>query len=281
MSKQLKEAAASINYGGGRKRIFIGMLCASCLVVCIVLFLILVLPWQLHNPDYLRLICIITGISGIAAFCWLCLMLVFHIYTGKNLPGIGWIRHVMIRLLLPLMEILARFLGINRTLVRRSFIKINNEFVLANSAVIAPGELLLLLPHCIQSSQCPRRLAFSLENCLNCGGCQIGYLRNLAKQNGFQIAVASGGTVARRIVVECKPKRIIAVACERDLISGIQDTYPIPVFGVLNERPCGPCRDTLAPRKQLEAALSFFLGSSFSNSSDHAHSSRLFREIAE
>ena len=36
----------------------------------------------------------------------------------------------------------------------------------------------------------------------------------------------------------------MAVACERDLTSGIQDSYPIPVIGVLNERPFGPCRNT-------------------------------------
>lgn len=263
MSEAFKKITARHNYGGGRKRIFIGLLCASCVVVCIFLFLILILPWWLQDSTTLRLFALSLGFLGIGIFTWLCLTLVFHIYTGQYLPGIAWVRHVMIRLLLPMMEIVGRNCGINKTVVRRSFIKINNEFVLAHSEHVPPEKLLLLLPHCIQASRCSRRLVFSLDNCADCGGCQIGEFRRLAKANGFQIAIATGGTVARRIVVECKPQRIIAVACERDLTSGIQDTYPLLVFGVLNKRPQGPCHDTIAPEKQLSLALSFFLGSAF------------------
>jgi len=51
---------------------------------------------------------------------------------------------------------------------------------------------------------------------------------NLAEKYGVDLAVATGGTIARRIVVETHPDLIIAVACERDLTSGIQDTTPLP-----------------------------------------------------
>jgi hypothetical protein len=73
------------------------------------------------------------------------------------------------------------------------------------------------------------------------------------------IAVATGGTLARRIVVERRPKLIIAVACERDLSSGIQDSYPLPVYGILNRRPQGPCYDTLVNLERVEEALQTFL----------------------
>ncbi|HCG04438.1 MAG TPA: hypothetical protein DEV75_05105, partial [Desulfovibrio sp.] len=45
----------------------------------------------------------------------------------------------------------------------------------------------------------------------------------------------------------------------RDLASGIQDTHPIPVYGVLNERPNGPCLDTLVSLGNVEKALRHFL----------------------
>jgi hypothetical protein len=51
---------------------------------------------------------------------------------------------------------------------------------------------------------------------------------------------------------------ILAVACERDLASGIQDTYPLPVYGILNERPFGPCLDTRVSLARLEDALKRF-----------------------
>ena len=57
-----------------------------------------------------------------------------------------------------------------------------------------------------------------------------------------------------------KPKVIIGVACERDLSSGIQDSYPIPVFGVFNRRPFGPCYDTDVSLELVEKGIKTFLG---------------------
>jgi hypothetical protein len=69
------------------------------------------------------------------------------------------------------------------------------------------------------------------------------------------IAVATGGTIARRIVIEVRPDLIIAVACERDLTSGIQDTTPLPVYGIFNQRPFGPCLNTRVALDRVESVL--------------------------
>ena len=93
---------------------------------------------------------------------------------------------------------------------------------------------------------------------------------DLRDRYGIQLAIATGGTIARRIVVQTRPRCIVAVACERDLTPGIQDSYPLPVFGVLNQRPCGPCLDTLVPLGALEEAIRLFLGCSASSEPLHA-----------
>ncbi|MEG1610708.1 MAG: DUF116 domain-containing protein, partial [Bilophila sp.] len=46
---------------------------------------------------------------------------------------------------------------------------------------------------------------------------------------------------------------------ERDLSSGIQDTNPLPVFGVINERPHGPCLDTCVNILRVEHAIRQFI----------------------
>jgi hypothetical protein len=51
------------------------------------------------------------------------------------------------------------------------------------------------------------------------------------------------------------------VACELDLTTGIQDTYPIPVIGILNERPNGPCINTRADIDKVRNAIIDFLES--------------------
>ena len=249
-------------YGGARKRIFIGLMLASCLVLCLGLTVFLILPWSdaLNGVVWLERLSLVVGLACIAAIMWLCLMLVFHIYTGKALPGARSVRHVTIRLFFPLMELLAKFVGIDRSKVRRSFIKVNNELVLSRRKPVQPHELLLLLPHCVQRSSCPHRLVHNADHCQRCRQCPVGSLLDLRDKYGIKFAIATGGTIARRIVVQSRPSCIIAVACERDLTSGIQDSYPLPVFGVLNTRPNGPCLDTLVPMDALEDVIRLFLG---------------------
>lgn len=257
---QLIKQTASEAAAGGRKRIFLGLLTASCVVVCCFLFIFLIFPWLLSPISaWMAIISMGAGLTGIALLGWLCLTLVFHIYTGRYLPGISGVRHLCVRLFLPLMEMVGKTVGLDKTTVRRSFIKVNNELVCVSSPPVPAERLLVLLPHCIQAASCPRRLGPDLNRCVACGQCQIGELRKYAESIGIRIAIATGGTVARRIVAEIRPKQIIAVACERDLTSGIQDSYPIPVFGVLNSRPAGPCHDTVAPMRALENAIAFFL----------------------
>lgn len=251
---------ANLAAQGGRKRIFLGLLTASCVFLCLLALLFLILPWLSPARDIFAGLSIATGIATIALLAWLCLSLVYHIHTGRDLPGINGARHLCIRLFLPLMEMAGRLVGLDRLAVRRSFIKVNNELVLAHASPIEPGKILILLPHCIQASACQLRLGPDLGRCAGCNRCQIAQIRKLAEKYGIRAAIATGGTVARRIVVETRPKAIVAVACERDLTSGIQDCFPIPVFGVLNERPLGPCHDTLAVMPALEAAIAFFLG---------------------
>lgn len=248
-------------HGGERKRVFIGLLIASCLVLCLFLLLFLVVPWTLlqENAHWLPALSIGFGLIGICLLLWLCLGIVLHCYAGLALPAFSGVRHITVRLLFPLMELLAKFVGINRDRLRRSFITVNNEAVCAQQRKYRPSALLLLLPHCIQNSACPFRLVYDVDNCQRCGKCPVKDLLELRDKYAIQLAIATGGTIARRLVVEMKPKCIIAVACERDLTAGIQDSYPLPVFGVLNQRPHGPCLNTLVPLAAVEAVIQNFL----------------------
>ena len=97
------------------------------------------------------------------------------------------------------------------------------------------------------------------NNCKRCGGCNIGDLVALSEEMGFHFFVATGGTLARQIVYNTRPKAVLAIACERDLMSGIQDVFPLPAVGVLNIRPNGPCYNTSVDmaevRRQLEEII--------------------------
>ncbi|WP_279378941.1 DUF116 domain-containing protein [Acetivibrio straminisolvens] len=67
--------------------------------------------------------------------------------------------------------------------------------------------------------------------------------------------MVTGGTAARNIVSKIRPKIIVSVACERDLSSGIADVGSIPVIGIINDRPNGPCYNTNVDVNALKKKL--------------------------
>ena len=102
-------------------------------------------------------------------------------------------------------------------------------------------------------------MTHDVYNCKQCDRCQVGGLLKIAKEYGCQFIVVTGGTLARMKVKEAKPKAIIAIACERDLASGMADVFPIPVIGVLNERPNGPCCNTTVDINKVRDAVELLI----------------------
>ncbi len=142
--------------------------------------------------------------------------------------------------------------------IRRVYIQANNESVLSGGIKVKPENLLVILPHCIQSSKCMYRMRSGLEDCRQCGACNIGEIRRLVGEYGVRVELATGGTSARKIIQDSKPGFVIAVACERDLSSGIMDVKGLPVYGILNDRPNGPCKDTFVEIGELEKMIKTF-----------------------
>lgn len=260
---QLKVVAGQPDdqYGKAKKRLFIGLVTGTSALVCLFLAVLWVIPYigfaAIHPlaPWIFGLLFLAIAILVI----WSSLGLVLNILSGKTLPFSKRMRGVTVKLFLPLMMLLGRSLGMSKEKIRASFIQVNNELVASTGQTYAPHEILLLMPHCLQNSQCKMRLTYDINNCKRCGNCPIKGLLELSEAYGLHLAVATGGTIARRIVVQKRPRLILAVACERDLSSGIQDTYPLPVFGVLNYRPLGPCLDTQVSLQNLEEAIRMFL----------------------
>ena len=187
------------------------------------------------------------------------LTLVGIIARGREVPGARKLRGILIRFFLPLLTALGALFGISRDDVRRSFIEINNALVRSGSFRAVPKRILVLMPHCIQRDDCPYRITVDVKNCRQCGRCDFSDLTGIAERLGVEMTVATGGTLARRVIVETRPELIVAVACERDLSSGIVETYPIPVIGVLIDRPEGPCINTRVDVRNVKDALETFL----------------------
>ncbi len=144
--------------------------------------------------------------------------------------------------------------------IRKIYIKLNNSYIYKNKYNIDNKDILVLIPHCIQKNSCKLKVTSSINNCKSCGICNVSDLLKLNEKFGVEVFIATGGTLARKKIIEKRPKAVVAVACERDLTSGIQDIKNIPVLGVFNKRPNGPCFDTKIDIKEVEDAIIFLIG---------------------
>ena len=144
--------------------------------------------------------------------------------------------------------------------IRKIYIKLNNSYIYKNKYNIDNKDILVLIPHCIQKNSCKLKVTSSINNCKSCGLCNVSDLLKLNEKFGVEVFIATGGTLARKKIIEKRPKAVVAVACERDLTSGIQDIKNIPVLGVFNKRPNGPCFDTKIDIKEVEDAIIFLIG---------------------
>jgi len=161
-------------------------------------------------------------------------------------------------LFMPLLLAVSDLINYNKDEIRRIYIDTCNEYIKTGKMKVLPEKMLVILPHCLQNSECTVRFVDGIDGCAGCNSCSIGSIKELLDKYGIKSRIATGGTAARKIIHDEKPGFVIAVACERDLSSGMMDVHGLPVYGILNQRPNGPCRDTFVDTKELEKAIVFF-----------------------
>lgn len=185
--------------------------------------------------------------------------LLVTLYWGRFFPLLSNLIRLIINFLFPIILQTGRFLGIDQERVMSSFIDVNNQLVLMKNIQVMPEEVLLLAPHCLQDNECPYKITKDINNCKRCGRCRLHDLLTIKSAYGINVAVATGGTLARKFIREFRPKAVVAIACERDLSSGILDSYPLPVLGVLNRLPNGPCSETTVETELVEKSLNLLI----------------------
>ncbi len=241
-----------------RKRLFLGLLLVTEFLIALALYGI----WRIsylgleniyeYLPAILGAFLIFISTFSVGAVCNMVLAVkglptlkLFHKYT-----------FAIIKFLFPMAVRIGKIFGIKRRQLEGSFIAVSNLIFMKSRIKVPAKKLLVLVPHCLQLATCPHKITRDPNNCKRCGGCNIGDLMKLSEELGFVFFVATGGTLARQVVINNRPQAVLAIACERDLMSGIQDVFPLPAVGVLNIRPNGPCYNTRVDMDEVKKVLS-------------------------
>jgi hypothetical protein len=138
-------------------------------------------------------------------------------------------------------------------IARRLLIAINNR--LARRRRWRPEEILVLLPRCLQRTDCDRPVVTDIAACRRCGRCDIAAILALREEIGARFHMAGGGREAAAWARDPGVRVVVACACEKELLEGIRAAFTKPVLAVVNETPEGFCRNTRVDVARLRAAL--------------------------
>ncbi len=165
------------------------------------------------------------------------------ISTGRNWLPERLAERGLVPWLLPRLEKFAELLGLSRDRSGNAMIRVYNRLSIARArSGLKPEELLILIPRCL-------------------GKAAMRQAMDVSARYGVPVFVAARGRYARQMIAMRRPKGVIAVACERDLVSGVHDVAgKLPVLGTTLRLADGPCRNTDFEGAELENQIRVMLG---------------------
>jgi hypothetical protein len=197
-------------------------------------FLIYILSPRLAllHPSIPTLLWGFWSVAGALLATWWVLLALAYVLGRPVLPERLAERGLYLRLMRFTSAVANRF-G-QRDWVENAAVKVYNALATVRGRKVGKGEMLLLIPRCLSKE--------SLDGVLGIAG-----------KYGVPVFVATRGQLARRVIRERRPRAVVAVACERDMVTGLHDVAgKVPVLGLTMTLPSGPCKDARLNLGQLE-----------------------------
>lgn len=184
---------------------------------------------------------VLLGLSGVTLLVWLWFFLLLASYAGPwlLLPERLAERGPFLRLMALASHVARRF-G-RRDRVEHAAVRVYNRLAERRGRRVGKGELLVLIPRCLSK--------VTLDGVLEVAG-----------RYEVPVFVATRGQLARRAIRERRPRAVVAVACERDMVTGLHDVAAkIPVLGLTMQLPAGPCKDAVIDMERFEGFVKSFV----------------------
>ena len=131
--------------------------------------------------------------------------------------------------------------GVQRDWTDNAAVAVYNRLAWAREWRVRANELLILSPRCLSRAA-------------------LDGVMDIAKRHQIATFVATRGAYARQAIRERRPRAVVAVACERDMVSGLHDVAGrIPVLGLTMQLPNGPCKDASLDLAKMEEFVRRYL----------------------
>jgi hypothetical protein len=172
---------------------------------------------------------------------WLALVGVSYVTHRALLPGKLAERGLLLKTL-RLASRVGELFGVKRDWTDNAAVVVYNRLAWARDWRVRANELLILIPRCLSRAA-------------------LDGVMDIARRHNVAAFVATRGQLARRVIRERRPKAVVAVACERDMVSGLHDVAGrLPVLGLTMQLPNGPCKDASLDLGRMEEFVKKYLG---------------------
>jgi len=140
----------------------------------------------------------------------------------------------------------------------RSFCAWNNQRVSRIFTAKKAQRAVILLPHCIQSTDCGAPVVENLLSCFRCGKCVVGSAAQAVLKHNWDLRLSPRSRAAYSEARKSHPDLIIAVACPDRLAKGLIRLPEMPSYAIPLELPHGMCIDTTFDFQRLARAMNTF-----------------------
>lgn len=180
------------------------------------------------------------AVLAAAGAAWLSLVGLSYITNRALLPERFAERGLLLRTL-RLSSRVGELFGVQRDWTDNAAVAVYNRLAWARACRVRANELLILIPRCLS------RVA-------------LDGVMDIAKRYDVATFVATRGAYARQAIRERRPKAVVAVACERDMVSGLRDVAGrLPVLALTMQLPNGPCKDASLDLAKMEEFVRKYL----------------------
>lgn len=158
------------------------------------------------------------------------------------------------------LEQLATKVGVEEKELFQLYVETKNRSLKKKFASTPYNQRILLLPQCLRAKDCTAELGKYGYKCKECGRCSVEKIKHVTKDLGYKgTFILPGGSIAKKILVEMKPKASLGVACFKELVLG---SFLCEKLGIVGQGVAllkDGCIDTLVDWKVLNQTLNIRL----------------------
>jgi hypothetical protein len=158
------------------------------------------------------------------------------------------------------LEQLATKVGVEEKELFQLYVETKNRSLEKKFSSTPYNQRILLLPQCLRAKDCPAELGKYGYECKECGRCSVEKIKHVTKDLGYKgTFILPGGSIAKKILVEMKPKASLGVACFKELVLG---SYLCEKLGIIGQGVAllkDGCINTIVDWKALNETLNIHL----------------------